>query len=672
MVEPAKNFLAASPARAAALAKLGIETLEDFLHFRPIGYQDWRHISQIADAQIGQIITWRAKLISLKPVFTGRRPFVTGIIEDASGRAMIYWFNGLHFLKSFTVDQEYIWHGTVREMRGKKVLIHPNSEIADKKGGRAGHLAPVYPKVKGFPGITWAKNWEKFAANTQEIIPWPESVKAAVKRHLGQTFDDLIEVYKILHHPQSDEQVNLATKTLTLLEITSHKIWLLNSKIIQAKPFKITDKKYQEIIQALPFVLTDDQKRACDTIREELAQAVAMRRLLQGDVGSGKTVVAAIAAAIVCQAGGSVAFLSPTRLLSEQHFETLNKLWSKKNLGEIKLVIGGKKLIPQTKNQPSIFVGTTAILEQDLKYDLAIVDEQHRFGVKQRAALEQIRPDNSEPKAHFLSMTATPIPRTVALAALGHVAYSTIHQKPGNRPEIKTKIISDVEQEEKTWDWCRKQIKVGHRIYIVCPAIESLEESTKEVDYQSAESVYSWVKAGPFKNFKVGLLHGQQKKADQDKTMSAFKTGEISVLVATTVIEVGIDVPEATVMIILAAERFGLATLHQLRGRVGRSDKPSICLLRPSVLNSQIERLNIVVNTTDGQELADKDFALRGGGSLFGTAQSGPAQEFSFPQQISSDLIELSDAIASAQDLSPKEKNWWQNFYRRQEIRHLE
>lgn len=627
--------------QAKALEKIGISTPEDLLHLTPIGYQDWRTVSGIADARSGDIVTIRAKIENMKPVFGKRKRFVTGTLSDDTGSITVYWFNGLQYLKQLTIGETYYWHGQAREYKERLCFTHPAYEKIDNKNPRVGHLVPVYPSMRGYTSYSIRSLWEKHAHTMQTAIPYSKKISSIFSKNAIPQYASIYEWLYAFHFPESEIDVHEAQLFKTIVEIIARESALreqTESRIASA--YSISNAEYEKLINGFPFELTTDQKNAIEEIRSELSATKPMRRLLQGDVGSGKTAVAAAAASIVCANGHDVVFLAPTKILARQHFETIKKLWSNHNHGNIILKTGTEIEEHLTNDSlGTMFIGTTTLIKKQPSEDigLSIVDEQHRFGVEQRAHIERM-------SGHFMSLTATPIPRTVALLALGHVRHGVLSEKPGNRKPVITKCITSQSEEYKTWEFCKQKIASGNRIYIVCPAIEQTETEGVEVEYASVKSMYTYAKKNIFPKISVGLLHGSMKKSEQEKAMKEFADGTTSVLFATTMIEVGIDVPEATVMVIMSAERFGLATLHQLRGRVGRSDEQSVCILRPTRPASEIpERLQKLIDTDNGFELAEYDYRQRGAGSIFGTVQSGIVQEFSFPKLMTKENVECAE-----------------------------
>jgi ATP-dependent DNA helicase RecG len=609
---------------AARLEKLGIMTFQDFLFHLPARYEDYSLVSKIGNIQPGETVTIQGQVLEIKSNYLrgGRlKTMQRATVTDDTGSIILNWFNQPYLTRAIPTNATISASGKA-DLFGKKLMIsNPEYEIlqaGDSQPLHTGRLIPVYPETKGV-----SSKWLRRQINTlleenlDEIKEYlPEDIIKA------QHFMGLQEAIREVHFPRSIETAErarerLAFDELLLMQLAAQKrrtAWK-EQKIGNAFAVDQHSGQLNTLIGSLPFQLTTAQERAVTDILQDLAQNKPMNRLLQGDVGSGKTIVAAIAMYEAHLNGYQSVLMAPTEILATQHYLSIAKLLEQFGV-KVELVTGTKKLSDQTFD---ILIGTHAVLSDKITFNklgLIIIDEQQRFGVEQRGIIRQ-KGDNP----HLLTMTATPIPRTVALTMYGDLDLSYLNEMPHGRKKIKTWLVPP-EKRNGAYDWIRKQItETDSQIFIICPFIE-VSESMMTIKAASKE--YELLKTEVFPDLKLGLLHGKLKGKEKDEVLKQFKAREFDILVATPVVEVGIDIPNATVIMIEASERFGLAQLHQLRGRVGRGDKQSYCLLFTDSLQAQnSQRLKGMETLYSGAELAELDLKLRGPGNLYGTAQHG-------------------------------------------------
>ena len=607
---PLETLHGVGPTLAKRLAKLGLRSVGDLLEHRPRRYEAAAPERRIADLFGDEEVLIRGDVVrtSLRRG-RGRLQILTAQVRDESGQITATWFN-----QPWLKDK--LQPGTHVRLRGSQNRFGFAVKSFDLNGGTAtADFAPVYPASED---VSAAKLRELVTAALEHARDRPDPVPAAVAaaRALPLRADALAAV----HAPRSLDEAEegrrrLAFDELLVLQLALARRAAEREQLVASElppPGELIDR-YRA---ALPFELTEHQKAAIAEIDADLARTTPMQRLLQGDVGSGKTVVALYALLRAVEAGRQGALMAPTETLAEQHFLTIEGICMELGVtcalvtGSVKSRIGG---------QADVVVGTHALIQKGFEFrDLAVavVDEQHRFGVEQRAALVEGR------APHVLHMTATPIPRTLALTVYGDLAVSEIAKPPATRKPIVTAWVSEERSSEAYTRLCA-HLAEGRQAYVVCPLIEESATSTA----RAAEAEAERLRAGELTGFRVGCMHGRLKPAERRELMARFKAGELDVLVATTVIEVGVDVPNATIMIVQEADRFGLAQLHQLRGRVGRGAEQSYCLLvsgpKEQLTETATERLEAMVATTDGFELAERDLEIRGGGALLGARQSG-------------------------------------------------
>ncbi len=605
-------------ARAKTLAKQGIFSVDDVLRNYPRAYEDWNNITPMKDAKIGDNVCFKA-VVAENPQLVrvnGGKFLVKTAIADGTDYMHIVFFNNKFVKDQLKEDEEYLFFGKVTEDKyHAKTMLSPRFEKSPDRQ----RIRPIYKATAALPSKT-----------TERIT------EAAIKQTKGQLQDFIptyiIEKYKLMgfeeaigsvHFPDSEKALNLAKRRLIFEELLLLQMGLLGEKssgVCRIAP-PISRDFTDDFFDSLPFEPTNAQKRAVLEAIEDMKKPKAMNRLLQGDVGSGKTAVAAALMYNVRRNGFQSALMAPTEVLANQHYKTLVNFFGEDV--RIELLTGSvtaankRKIRERLANGEShVVVGTHAIIQNDVTFKnlgLVITDEQHRFGVNQRADLSA-KGENP----HTLVMSATPIPRTLAMMIYGDLDISVLDELPKGRQPIKTYCVP-TNYHERIYKFLRKNIAEGHQAYIVCPLVEESES-----DLVPATEYYDYLKSTYFADCTLGLLHGQMKPKQKDEVMKRFYDGEIDLLVSTVVIEVGVDVPNATVMVIENAERFGLSQLHQLRGRIGRGTAESTCVLLSDAQNDEAkERFDIMCKTTDGFEIAKKDLELRGPGDFFGSRQHG-------------------------------------------------
>jgi len=614
---------------AAHFKRLGLETAGDLLFYLPFRYDDFSSSLPIAKLKDGETVNiiGTIDLIQNKRSAHRKMQITEALIRDDSGYLKLIWFNQSFITRNLKVGDEISVSGRVHDNYGQMQMTSPDYEkinshdLINTKG-----LIPNYHSTSKL-------SQKQIRFLIKQVLPLANKIEdwlpSDLRNRLG-IIDLKTALYQV-HFPATtkeiiDSQRRLAFTELFLRQLKSQSIKRELQKL-KATPINFNETLTRSFVSGLPFPLTADQKKAAWEILKDLQKNQPMSRLLEGDVGSGKTLVAIMALLNVAVTGRQGALMVPTEILAKQHFKTLSHYLYQYNIKvalmtshyeEINFELIGNNVLEEA----DIFVGTHALIQNKItmpRLSLAIVDEQHRFGVNQRHKIIGVE---NQLVPHFLSMTATPIPRSLALAIYGDLDLSLITQLPSGRKPISTKIVTD-KTRTLTYDFIRTGIKNGRQAYVVCPLID---ESDK-LGVKSAKSEHAKLQTEIFPEFSVGLLHGKMKAKDKEAVMSDFASGKIQILVATSVIEVGVDVPNSTIMIIEGAERFGLAQLHQFRGRVGRSDLASYCFLMPSQENisnpKTLERLEALTKYNDGLTLAKIDLKLRGGGDLYGTMQSG-------------------------------------------------
>lgn len=589
------------------LEKLGIKTISDLLHHIPHRYLDFSKITKISDIKIGETVTAIGQITSIRNQTTkSGRLMQIGQIEDESGKITLAWFSQPFLTRMLYPNLKIAVSGETSWFAGKPCFFSPQYEKIEEAHDtvHTGKIVGIYPATAGITS-KWLKARVNYAIDKVDIPEFLTNKKEMVS--FKKAIHDV-------HFPKTIEDSEKAKERLAFNEFYNLlvKARERKKKLIKKKGIKLTfdDLTIKQFINSLPFILTNSQEKVTTEILNDLKKNIPMNRLLQGDVGSGKTIVAAIATYATSIAGYQTVFLAPTQILANQHFESVKKLFPDL---VVTLVTAGSK---QLNAKGDVLVGTHALLNKTFEnVGLLIIDEQHKFGVKQVNFLQKQNP-------HVLTMTATPIPRTIAQTLFSDMDLSVIDELPKNRQKIKTWLVPNIKR-SNAYDWCKLQIMNNKsQMFVICPLVEDSESETLK-DVKSVKKEFETLKS-IFKNQKLGLLYGKMKDTDKNKLLLEFSKGSIDILVSTPVVEVGIDIPNATIMLIEASDRFGLAQLHQLRGRVGRGTKESYCLLfTENDSEKTVERLTALTKTSSGFELAELDLKLRGAGDVLGTKQSG-------------------------------------------------
>ena len=626
LLDPVTILRGVGPLQKTRLEKLGVETVQDLLTLLPRRWDDYSIAAPIKSLRLGEAAIARGAVSEIKLEHSYRGlPVVRAVLTDESGSIGLVWFNQAFLVPTLERLKEMTVMGKVARDRHKGKVLHVQQYELQPR------IVPIYPETAG---VT-SKQLRYFLSQVLPIIhqltdPLPEKIREK---------EGLIaheQAWRILHAPANQTELTTAKHRIGFDELLRITLNVISQKhILQTKnsiPIKHDLSLVRDFVHGLPFTLTADQKKAAWQVMQDLEKPHPMNRLLNGDVGSGKTIVGAIAILQVQRAKLQTVWLAPTEILAEQHARNLYALLKDYSIS-VGLVTGstarkdGELGAREKALACDVVVGTHALLQENIQFPnlgFVIVDEQHRFGVEQRSHLKSSRKDELVP--HLLSMTATPIPRTAALALYGDLELSTIRQMPSGRKPVLTEIVPEAKREE-AYRKIRAEIKKGRQAYIICPLVEETNQKETLFDYDSvkaAKAEYKRLKTEVFPDLHVGLLHGKMSSKEKAFNMEQFRAGIATVLVATSVVEVGVDIENVTVMLIEGADRFGLAQLHQLRGRVGRGLHQSHCLLihhKPTERSAQ--RLDVFCKTTDGFELAEKDLTMRGPGEMYGTAQSG-------------------------------------------------
>jgi len=620
------------PAYVKTLKKLGLETIQDLLFYFPRRYEDLSQITQVNQVREKEKVCLKGKIleISNQPIFRRHLTLTEALFQDKTGSLKVVWFNQ-PYLADELLNQEVYLAGRVK--RGKKG-IYLSSPVQEKirKGLSPIHLArlvPIYPETKGL-----TSRWLRYIITP--LLPFRKQLKDPLPPEIRKKYKllNLSPAIDAIHFPQSLAKAEKARARFAFEELFLLQLQALQQKMKNAaqpaSAIPIDVSLVKKFVQSLDFKLTPSQKKTSWQILKDLTKSQPMSRLLEGDVASGKTVVAAMAILNTIKGKHQATLMAPTSILAHQHFQTFTKFFKGFRL-KIGLItnetsrLNSRSLSPEEllkklrEGKIDFLIGTHSLIQDRVQFkdlSLVIIDEQHRFGVRQRAKLRKISGQNTVP--HFLSTTATPIPRTLALTLYGDLDLSLLTEIPANRLPVKTQIV-DPGGRSAAYQFIRKEIKAGHQAFVVCPRIESEDEAVK-----TAKAEYKKLSQDIFPEFKIGLLHGRLKPEEKEKTIKSFQAKRINILVSTSVVEVGIDIAQATVMMIEGAERFGLAQLHQLRGRVGRAQYQSYCfLLTESASATAHRRLKALVNCQDGFELAEKDLKIRGPGDVYGISQWG-------------------------------------------------
>ena len=647
------------PRHAETLTKLGMHTLGDMLYYFPRRYDDYSQLKPIKTLWYGEQVTVIGTIqnVTTRPIRGGKASIVEVILSDGTAALRLSFFNQPWLANRFKQGDALSVSGKVDQYLGRLVMNSPDWEAVETENLHTNRIVPIYSLTERV-----AQKWlrglmkqviEYWAPNVPDALP--ESVRSSAR--LMPLAEALLQV----HFPDSQDKLKAARERLAFDEIFYLQMGVLRQKrdwkSAEAKRFPVADEWLGARIASLPFTLTSAQQNALNDIRKDLDSGQPMNRLLQGDVGSGKTVVAALAAGIITSNGAQVAILAPTSILAEQHYRSITNLLKELlQPEEIRLLVGDTSEAEKEEiraglanNTIKIVIGTHAILEDPVQFaelQLAIIDEQHRFGVEQRA---QLRSKGTSP--HLVVMTATPIPRSLALTLYGDLDISIMNEMPAGRQPVNTYVLRPQER-ERAFTLLRGQIKDGKQAFIIYPLIDESEK----IEARAAVDDYETLSKEVFPDLKLGLLHGRMRPSEKDETMLKFRDRKYNILVSTTVVEVGVDVPNATVMLIEGADRFGLAQLHQLRGRVGRGSAQSYCLLIPTHENAaENERLLAMAESNDGFLLAEKDLQLRGPGEFLGTRQSGYASGLRMASLTDVQLIEK--ARTQAQVLFEKDSD---------------
>lgn len=651
--------------KKSALARLKIFTVEDLLYHLPFRYEDYTNTLPIKSLKMGEQAVVRGQVVDIKNEYT-KKGFVLqkATVTDGTKELTVTWFNQSYITRVVHPGDEIGLVGKLQFFGKKPSFQVKEYEVLGQSNGiHTTGLVPVYSETRGLSS-KWIRN-RIYALLTENKELIEDYLPEGTLRK--QEFKNLYETLLSVHFPNSLDEAYKARERLSydelflsnLAAIKRRDEWNNKNKGI---PLRIKDYelRIKDFIESLPFRLTEGQTNALEEIKADLKKDIPMNRLLEGDVGSGKTVVAAISMYIAHLNGFQSCLMAPTEILANQHFKTIEQLL--KPLGiAVGLQTGSKKSQTPTSKRPSpnILIGTHALIQKSVNFEklgLVVIDEQQRFGVEQRAIL---REKGNNP--HFLTMTATPIPRTILLALYKDLDLSVLKELPKGRQKIKTWLVPNHKKKDG-YSWIKKQIEESNgqdQVFVVCPFIE---ESESMNTVKAAKSEFERLKKEDLKGLKIGLLHGKLKAKEKDEVLRAFKDKKYNVLVSTPVVEVGIDIPDATIMVIEAAERFGLSQLHQLRGRVGRSDKPSYCLLfSESETEDVVKRLKYMETAHSGFELAEFDLKLRGGGDLFGTAQHGFSgfrianfSDFETVERAKSDAEEIFPDLATHKKLLEK------------------
>jgi len=636
LATPIRYLKGIGPQRAKAFTRIGISTLEDLLYYFPRRYEDRRKLTSIANLKEGEFQTIKAKVLLKSERRSWRRrgfSILELVVTDGTQKLFCVWFNQSYLAAYFETGQDLILYGKVQLYLKRLQMNSPEFEIIDAQPEddslHVGRIVPVY----SLPERISQRNFrqlvkqvlDEYLVGTHEFLPY--DIRS--KNNLLNLTQSLMNI----HFPQDFDLQQQAYRRLSFEEFLLFQLPLALRKIKNKARVGIAHKVEGDLAKQftaqLPFRLTAAQERVIREIKSDMASSRQMQRLLHGEVGSGKTAVACIASLMALEGGFQVAFMVPTEVLARQHYEKI--MWQCRNIlrpqgDAVKLGLLTSSLKDKEKKEIyqeiaagkiDLIIGTHALLEEQIKFKnlgLVVIDEQHKFGVGQRALLPQKgrNPD-------CLIMTATPIPRTLAITLYGDLEISVIQELPPGRPLIKT-LHFNPQEKKSAYDIAIGELNCSNQVYIVYPVIEE----SYALDIAGAKKMFTQLSRNEFKDFRLGLIHGKMKQGQQDTVMSKFKNGDLDILISTTVLEVGIDIPEATCMIVEYAERFGLAALHQLRGRVGRGKRESFCILISDPKTQEAKaRLHAMVKYNDGFSIAEEDLKIRGPGEFFGRRQHG-------------------------------------------------
>ena len=627
---------------AKLFGSLGVKNVKDLLYYFPFRYEDYRQIVSVADLKEGELVTVcvQVELVANKRSFKSRRMITEALVSDKSGSVRVKWFNQPYIIKNIKTGDVIYLSGKVKsDMLGPQ-LVSPLYEKYKKETTHTARLVPIYPLTKSL-----TQKQVRFLMN--EVVGLLDKIEDWLPKNILEFADltPLANALRGIHFPTDEHELKLSEDRLKFDELflvqMKAELAKKGKELLRAPTIIFQEEKIKQFVASLPFTLTKSQKVSAWEILQDINKNSPMNRLVSGDVGSGKTVVAAMAMYNVFLNDYQAVIMAPTEILAFQHYQSLVKLYKGLSITVALLTgnqmqinnqvesekINKKVFLEQIKNGAiNIIVGTHALLSDNVsfkKLGLVVVDEQHRFGVEQRKLIK-----TKGTGAHFLSMTATPIPRSLALMIYGDLDVSIINELPPGRKTIITKLVEPIKR-DKAYQFIREQVKQGRQVFVICPLIESADPEGQTLmfgatDKKSVLSEYEKLSKQTFPDLRVGFLHGKLKPKEKDEVMGKFKNGEIDLLVSTSVVEVGVDIPNASVMMIEGAESFGLAQLHQFRGRVGRSVHQSYCLLFTSSDSvKSMERLKFFEQHNDGFQLAEKDLEVRGPGEVYGTEQSG-------------------------------------------------
>lgn len=635
------------PKNAESLERLGMKTLGDMLYNFPRRYEDYSQLKPIQSLMYGDVVTVIGTIQSVhnRPIRGGKSSLIEVIISDGTGALRVSFFNQPWLMNRFKQGDAISVSGKIDQYLGRIVMNSPDWEMVEMEHLHTNRIVPIYPLTERI-----TQKWLRNQMN-QVVTYWAPAVVDALPDsiRLSARLVSLGEALTQAHFPSSQDRLKLARERLAFDEIFYLQMGVLRQKrdwqSVEGRRFTVSDEWLASRLAVLPFTLTSAQQTALDDIRRDLDSGKPMNRLIQGDVGAGKTVVAALGLSMVVLNGAQAAVMAPTSILAEQHYRSFLSLLNRENgllqESEIRLLVGStpeseKEAIRQglTDGSIKVVIGTHAVIEPDVQFkdlQFVVIDEQHRFGVEQRA---ELRSKGTNP--HLLVMTATPIPRSLALTVFGDLDISVMDVVPEGRKPIATYVLRPQER-ERAYTMIHAQVKNGNQAFIVYPLIDENEK----INVRAAVDDFETLSKQVFPDLKLGLLHGRMKPSEKDEVMLKFRDKEFDILVSTTVIEVGVDVPNSTLMLIEGADRFGLAQLHQLRGRVGRGSIQSTCLLIPTHEDAaENERLQAMANTNNGFELADLDLKLRGPGEFLGTRQAGFASSLKMASITDVALIE--------------------------------
>ena len=659
---PLTDFPGVGEVRAKKLEKLGLVRCADLISYFPRDYEDRRQVYSIRSAPLGQKVCISAMAAEHPRLSRIRKglDLVKLKVVDQAGALHITFFNQGYVERALRAGEEYIFYGVVEEQGSRRTMVNPIFERVGKQNF-TGCIVPVYPLTAGITNhLLCTLTQQAVAACAQDM---PETLPRGVR--LDHELAQAEFSYRNIHFPESFQALELARRRLTFEELfyLSAGLAMLKGRRGDVLGCAIPSRPMEEFLARLPFPLTGAQRRVMEEISRDMASGRPMNRLVQGDVGSGKTVVAAYAAWLAAGAGYQSALMAPTEVLAEQHFRSLSALLEPAGV-RVGLLTGsitpaGKKKVRQAlaAGEIDLIIGTHALLSQGVEFaklGLMVADEQHRFGVAQRAALAA-----KGDSPHVLVMSATPIPRTLALIIYGDLDVSVIDELPPGRTPVETYVVRE-DKRARMYNFVRRLVGEGRQVYIICPAVEENTEGTMQnvewegdgpaLDLKAVTTYAKKLQTEVFPDLRVDFLHGKMKPREKEAVMAAFAAGETQVLVSTTVIEVGVDVPNAALIIIENAERFGLSQLHQLRGRVGRGKHQSYCVLITNTRSVEaMQRLRTLASTADGFKISEEDLKLRGPGDFFGSRQHGlPQMKLA---DLAGDMRLLSEAQESARRL---------------------